>query len=67
MNYELYNVYGQSDRVWVPFLFIGGGYSQSIGKRAWLNFQVLFDVLQNSRSPYSDWSPFISIGIGKGF
>jgi len=67
MNYELYDVYGQSDRVWVPFLFIGGGYSKSIGKRAWLNFQVLFDVLQNSRSPYSDWSPFISIGIGKGF
>jgi hypothetical protein len=67
MNYELYDMYGQSDRVWVPFLFIGGGYSKSIGNRAWLNFQVLFDVLQNSRSPYSDWSPFISIGIGKGF
>ena len=67
MNYELYDMYGQSDRVWVPFLFVGGGYSKSLGNRTWLNFQVLFDVLQNSRSPYTEWSPFISIGIGKGF
>jgi hypothetical protein len=29
--------------------------------------QVLFDVLQNNDSPYDDWEPFFSIGIGVGF
>ena len=65
MNYDLY--YGMADRVWVPFLFVGGGYSQRIGSRSWFNIQVLFDVLQDDSSPYSDWTPFISVGVGVGF
>ena len=65
MNYDLY--YGMAERVWVPFLFVGGGYSQRLGSRNWLNFQVLFDVLQDKNSPYTDWTPFISLGIGVGF
>lgn len=66
-NYEFYNSLGESTREWVPFLFVGAGYSQKMGGRAWLNFQILFDVLQSSKSPYNDWEPFYSIGVGVGF
>jgi len=67
INYDLYNSAGESSRTWVPFLFIGGGYSQRMGSHAWLNFQVLFDVLQNENSPYRPWEPFFSVGVGVGF
>ncbi len=67
MNYELYNSLGESQREWVPFLLLGAGYSQSLGGRTWLNIQILFDVLQNSNSPYNNWEPFYSVGVGVGF
>ena len=67
LNYELYDEFGDSKREWVPFLFVGGGYSQAIGGNVWLNAQVLFDVLQSSNSPYSEWEPFFSVGVGVGF
>jgi len=67
INYELYNALGESNREWVPFLLVGGGYSQPIGPRTWLNIEVLFDVLQNERSPYRAWDPIVSVGVGVGF
>jgi hypothetical protein len=67
MNYKLYDFLGDSEREWVPFLFLGGGYSQPITKNTWLTAEVLFDVLQNENSPYSSWEPFFSIGFGVGF
>ena len=67
MNYELYNALGESEREWIPFLLVGGGYSQRLSPRTWLNMQVLFDVLQDERSPYSDWNPIFSVGVGVGF
>ncbi len=67
MNYELYNQLGESNRRWVPFLLAGAGYSQHLGGRTWLVAQILFDVLQNSNSPYRSWEPFYSIGISAGF
>ena len=67
MKYDLYYYSGGGDRKWVPFLFLGGGYSQQITRNTWLNAQVLFDVLQNKNSPYSSWEPFYSIGFGVGF
>ena len=63
INYEFYD----SSREWVPFLFVGGGLTKRMGGNSWLIAQVLFDVLQNSNSPYSDWDPFFSIGIGVNF
>lgn len=65
-NYEYFYVSG-SDRDWVPFLFLGGGFVQPLGERSWLNIQVLFDVLQDNASPYDNWEPFFSIGVGTGF
>ena len=67
LNYELYNALGESDREWIPFLLVGGGYSQRLSSNTWLNAQVLFDVLQDERSPYRNWDPIFSVGIGVGF
>ena len=64
-NYELFPFDG--DREWVPFLFAGGGFIQPLGERSWLNVQILFDVMQDEKSPYDDWEPFFSIGVGTGF
>ena len=66
-NYEINYFSEGSSRVWVPYLLLGAGYSQRVGSNTWLNFQVLFDVLQNSNSPYKSWQPFYSVGVGVGF
>ena len=66
-NYEFFYLNGGSEREWVPFLFMGGGFIQPLGDRTWLNFQILFDVLQSDKAPYEDWEPFFSIGVGAGF
>lgn len=67
MNYNLFDSSGESERKWVPFLFLGGGISQPISRNTWFNAEVLFDVLQNKNSPYKDWEPFFSVGFGVGF
>jgi hypothetical protein len=55
------------ERKEVPFLLVGGGYSQPMGPNAWLNAEVLVDVLQDDNSPYEDWEPILSVGVGVGF
>jgi hypothetical protein len=66
-NYEYFYLNGSSEREWVPFLFLGGGIIQPLSERTWLNVQILFDVWQDDSSPYDDWQPFLSIGVGAGF
>lgn len=66
MSYDLYNALGESNRTSVPFMFVGAGYRQNLGGAVWMNAQVLFDVLQDNNSPYSNWYPFVSIGFGVG-
>lgn len=66
-NYELFYANEESEREWIPFLFLGAGYSQRLGGNTWLNVQILFDVLQNNNSPYNRWEPFYSVGVGVGF
>lgn len=66
-NYEYYNAFEESNREWIPFLLVGAGYTQRVGKRSSVIVQVLFDVLQNEKSPYKSWEPFYSVGIGVGF
>ncbi len=66
-NYELFYSTEGSHREWVPYLLLGAGYSQRVGANSWLNFQILFDVLQDSDSPYNRWEPFYSVGVGIGF
>jgi hypothetical protein len=62
-----YENYFSGERDWVPFVLLGGGYIQPLSERTWLNIQILFDVMQDNKSPYDDWEPFFSIGVGAGF
>ena len=66
MSYDLYNALGESNRTSVPFVFLGAGFRKSLGGAVWLNAQVVFDVLQDSNSPYNNWEPFFSLGVGVG-
>jgi hypothetical protein len=66
-NYQNYSGTDNEERIWVPFLFLGAGFRQPLGGRAALNAQVLFDVLNSDKSPYSQWAPFYSVGISAGF
>lgn len=64
-KYKISNL--ETDREWVPFIMLGGGLVQPLGGRSALIIEVLVDVLQDSNSPYEDWNPFVSIGVGVGF
>lgn len=66
-NYELYYLDLTKSREWVPFLFLGAGFSQQISPGTWAYASVKFDVLQNSNSPYNNWAPFWNLGVSVGF
>jgi len=66
VSYKYSTANFESDRKWVPFLWLGGGYLQPISPRASMIIEVLFDVLQDNNSPYDDWAPYVSIGVGVG-
>ena len=69
-SYERQTVTNQqlgTERVWVPFLFLGGGFAQMVSPNVWVFVEILFDVIQDEKSPYGDWDPFVSFGIGVGF
>jgi hypothetical protein len=51
----------------VPFLLLGGGYGKPVGRNAWAYVEVLVDVLQDKNSPYEDWEPQVTVGVGVGF
>jgi hypothetical protein len=50
----------------VPYLFLGGGYRQRISATTYLEFEVLFDVLQDPHSQYDDWEPIFAVGVSVG-
>ena len=61
-------LYSDGDtRKTAPMLYLGGGFSQPISKNTWFTAQVLFDVLNHENSPYKDWEPYFSVGVGVGF
>ena len=66
-NYETVNVQGDESRIGYPFLMLGGGFVQRTGRRTSLFFEILYDVLQDEASPYSNGGPFISVGVAVGF
>ena len=67
MSYEWQTQTHSSERDWVSFLLLGGGYIQPISPKASFFVEVLFDVLNNEGSPYEEWNPWISIGVAAGF
>ena len=66
-GFDFQNNEWRSERVWIPFLLLGGGYAQMVSPNVWVFAEVLFDVLQDSNSPYEKWDPFVSFGVGVGF
>ena len=67
MSYKWFYSNGSDERKLAPMLYLGGGYSQPITKNTWLTAQVLFDVINSENSPYKDWQPYFSLGVGVGF
>ena len=57
----------ESDRTWVPFFLLGGGFVQPISPAASFFVEVLVDVLNDPKSPYKEWDPQIRIGVAAGF
>ncbi len=54
------------ERNLVPFLYLGGGFSQQVANRSYISFRIMFDVLNNENSPYPPGSPVYSVGFGIG-
>lgn len=67
INYEIFTSSTTSERDWVPFFLVGGGFSRLVGKNTWAYVEVLFDVLNDANSPYDNGDPIISVGVGVGF
>ncbi|MEB3323589.1 MAG: hypothetical protein VKI81_12260 [Synechococcaceae cyanobacterium] len=67
INYERFLIDAGSERQWVPLVLLGGGFVQRISRRASAYVEVLFDVLNDDKSPYDDWVPFVRVGFGVGF
>lgn len=66
ISYELFGT-NASDREWVPFLLVGGGFASRLRGDTWTYVEVLFDVLQDDNSPYDNGEPIINIGVSVGF
>jgi hypothetical protein len=60
------NIIETTDKYQAPCLLLGGGYRQPMGDRASVNFTLLYDVLQDTYSPYGN-QPFIRIQFLAGF
>ncbi len=65
-SYDSYYLNIKDNRVFVPYLLLGGGYRKQISTRSFFSIRVLFDVLQDEYSPYEPGQPYISVGFGIG-
>jgi hypothetical protein len=50
----------------VPYLFLGGGYRQRVSRNTYLEFEIMFDVLQDPDSHYDTWEPVFGVGVSVG-
>jgi hypothetical protein len=66
LSYERWRNINESERVTVPLLFLGAGYLQQIAPGVALNVEVLYDVLQDSNSPYESGDVQVSVGVWAG-
>ncbi len=67
INYEIFTSRTTSSRETVPFVLLGGGFMKRIAPNTWGYVEVLVDVLQDENSPYDDWDPVVTFGVGVGF
>jgi hypothetical protein len=66
ISYEYAISDAASERSWIPFLLVGGAVVQPISRKASAYVEVLVDVLQDDKSPYENWEPWISAGVTVG-
>lgn len=52
------------ERIWSSSFFVGGGYRQWIGQHAFVGITVLWNLLDDINSPYTN--PIFRIGVGVG-
>lgn len=64
LSFDLYNDPLGRNRIWINSLFLGGGFYQQVGGRGFMTFAILFNLLDNEYSPYSN--PMFRIGFGIG-
>lgn len=50
----------------VPSLLVGAGYTQSVGGRVGIGISIMYDVIQDNRSPYRN-NLIYRVGAGLGF
>lgn len=50
----------------VPSLLVGAGYTQGVGGRVGIGISILYDVIQDNRSPYNNGLVYRA-GVGLGF
>ncbi|MBO9730553.1 MAG: hypothetical protein J7623_18065 [Chitinophaga sp.] len=50
----------------VPSLLVGAGYTQGVGGRVGIGISILYDVIQDNRSPYNNGLIYRA-GVGLGF
>lgn len=67
VDYEFSGLNNEKYRQGVPFVFLGGGFTQRIGANSYAYAEILFDVLNDPNSPYAEWTPFYSVGVTVGF
>ena len=60
-------IFIEEKRYWVPYIWAGAGLRKMISKRSWMSAHVLFDLLNDSNSPYREWEPRYSVGFGTSF
>lgn len=65
-NYKQSTTQNTSETRGVPFLFLGAGYSKLISNNLYFNAGIKVDVLNNTNSPFSDYTPFFEAGITYG-
>ena len=63
---EEYVAPNTKERHFVPFMYLGAGLRQNIGRNSFLYIRVLFDVINSEYSPYSPGDPYFSIGFNIG-
>lgn len=63
ISYEYATVQG-SEREWVPYVWAGAGIRKKTSRRSWVSVHVLFDLVQNSNSPFDEWEPNVVVGAG---
>jgi len=63
-SYKSSTTQNTSEKIWVPFLFLGGGYTKYLSSNVFFNAGIKVDVLNDKNSPFDDFSPFFDVGIG---